>query len=467
MEPVVVLVGRPNVGKSTLFNGLTRSRDALVADFPGLTRDRQYGHVTLGERPFIIVDTGGIGVDDAAVDTLMSRQSTQALQEADVILFVVDGRSGLSPIDSDIANQLRRMNKPVILGVNKTDGMQEDVALGEFAHLGFNHVVPLAASHGRGLQDLVYQCESLFPPEPTESEDTTLKLDKEAIVIAFIGRPNVGKSTLVNRILGEERVVVYDMPGTTRDSIRIPFSRNQQSYILIDTAGVRKRGRIQQSIEKFSVIKSLQAIDEANVCLLVIDAREGVTEQDLHMAGFIVESGRAIVIVVNKWDGLDEESKDKVKQDIERRLPFLTYAKKRFVSALHGSNVGLLYADIHEAYDSANMALSTSKLTRLLQDMVSQHQPPLVKGRRIKLRYAHAGGHNPPTIVIHGNQLNDLPDSYKRYLANQFTEQLNLVGTPVKISFKTGDNPFKNKKNELTPRQQRKKKRLISRRYKK
>lgn len=466
MEPVVVLVGRPNVGKSTLFNGLTKSRDALVADYPGLTRDRQYGHVSIGLCPFLIVDTGGIGVDDAEVDTLMSRQSAQALQEADVILFVVDARSGVSPIDEEIANQLRRANKPVVLCVNKTDGIQEDVAVGEFAHMGFEHVIPLAATHGRGFHELIKQCESLFPIQTELSEEES-KDEEDAITIAFVGRPNVGKSTLVNRMLGEERVVVYDMPGTTRDSICIPFTRNNQSYVLIDTAGVRRRGRIQESIEKFSVIKSLQAIDAANVCLLVIDAREGITEQDLHMAGFIVESGRAIVVVVNKWDGLDEEAKNKVKDDIDRRLPFLHFANKRFVSALHGSGVGLLYDDIQEAFASANQEFSTAKLTRLLQDIVSQHQPPMVRGRRIKLRYAHAGGHNPPTIVIHGNQLDDLPDSYRRYLVNQFTEHLNLVGTPVKISFKISDNPYKHKKNKLTPRQQRKKRRVVAQRYKK
>lgn len=466
MEPVVVLVGRPNVGKSTIFNGLTKSRDALVADYPGLTRDRQYGHVTLGHRQFLIVDTGGIGVDDAEVDTLMSRQSGQALQEADIILFVVDARTGPSPIDEQIASQLRRTNKPVILCINKTDGIQEAVAVAEFSHMGFEYVIPLAASQGLGFYDLISQCEDLFV-KPIELEEDIDEQDEKAITIAFIGRPNVGKSTLVNRMLGEERVVVYNMPGTTRDSIRIPFKRNQQSYVLIDTAGVRRKGRIEQSIEKFSVIKSLQAIDEANVCLLVIDAGEGITEQDLHMAGFIVESGRALVVVINKWDGLDDDSKYKVKDDIDRRLPFLHFAKKRFVSALHGSGVGLLFNDIIDAYQSANQPLSTSRLTKLMQDMISQHQPPMIQGRRIKLRYAHAGGQNPPTIVIHGNQLDELPDSYKRYLINQYTEHLNLVGTPVKIIFKTTDNPFKHKKNKLTPRQQRKKKRLITRRYKK
>ncbi len=466
MEPVVVLVGRPNVGKSTLFNGLTKSRDALVADFPGLTRDRQYGHVTQGTRQFLIVDTGGIGVDDAEVDSLMSRQSAQALEEADLILFVVDGRSGLSPVDEEIANQLRRISKSVILCVNKTDGVQDEVALGDFAHLGFQNALPLAATHGIGFRDLIDLCESFFPDEADNTEEEGSQ-NEGAITIAFVGRPNVGKSTLVNRMLGEERVVVYDMPGTTRDSIRIPFERNNQFYVLVDTAGVRRKGRIQQSIEKFSVIKSLQAIDESNVCLLVVDAREGVTEQDLHMAGFIIESGRALVVVVNKWDGLDEDSKQKVKDDIDRRLPFLHFAKKRFVSALHGSGVGLLFKDIQEAFDSANQELSTSRLTRLLQDIVSQHQPPMTQGRRMKLRYAHAGGHNPPTIIIHGNQLDKLPESYKRYLINQFSKHLNLVGTSVKLVFKTSDNPFKDKKNTLTPRQKLKKRRLIARRAKK
>lgn len=458
MIPVIALVGRPNVGKSTLFNRLTGTQDALVADFPGLTRDRQYGDAVFANKPFIIVDTGGIGVDDLAVDELMSKQSTLALDEADVIFFLVDGRTGLTAVDQEIANKLRKLSKPLFLVVNKVDGIDHSIACSDFQTLGFSQIYGISASHGRGLTPLMQEATANFLTNDVSHEpnDNTIK-------IAFIGRPNVGKSTLINRILGEERVVVYDMPGTTRDSIAIPFTRDEQDYTLIDTAGVRRRARIDEKIEKFSVIKTLQSIKESNVCLMLLDAQEGVTEQDMHLLGFIIETGKALVIAVNKWDGLTEDHKEHVRQALARRLQFVQFAKTRFISALHGSGVGLLFKDIMQAYQSAMQKMSTPKLTRLLQDLVTQHSPPLVQGRRIKLRYAHAGGHNPPIIVIHGNQLEALPDSYKRYLSKAFTEHLQLIGTPLKLEFKSSTNPFKGKKNQLTQRQIKHRQRLMKR----
>lgn len=457
MIPAIALVGRPNVGKSTLFNRLTHTQDALVADFPGLTRDRQYGQAHFENKPFIVIDTGGVGVDDLAVDALMSKQSEIALDEANLILFLVDGRAGLTGIDETIAQRLRKINKPVYLIVNKIDGLDEEIICSEFQKLGFNEVHPISATHGRGMQSLLQALP--IDVEPVVAEDA----DTKAIKIAFAGRPNVGKSTLINRILGEERVIVYDMPGTTRDSIAIPFERDGKPYILIDTAGVRRRSRVNEKIEKFSVIKTLQAIKESHVCMMLLDAQEGLTEQDMHILSFIIESGKALVIAVNKWDGLDDDHKEQVRAELTRRLHFVHFAKIRFISALHGSGVGLLFKDIEQAYTSATQAFSTPKLTRLLQDVVTQHTPPMVNGRRIKLRYAHTGGHNPPIIVIHGNQLESLPDSYKRYLSNAFVSHLNLVGTPLKLEFKGGNNPFKDKKNKLTERQIKKKKRLMKR----
>ncbi|MBA2711806.1 MAG: ribosome biogenesis GTPase Der [Tatlockia sp.] len=457
MIPVIVLVGRPNVGKSTLFNRFTRSQDALVADFPGLTRDRQYGQAQYEKRPFIVVDTGGVGVDDLAVDALMSKQSETALEEATLILFLVDARDGLTGIDESIALKLRKINKPVMLVVNKIDGLDEDLVCSDFQRLGFNDIHAISASHGRGMQPLM---EALPLDEPPEIDDTS---DEKVVKIAFAGRPNVGKSTLINRILGEERVVVYDMPGTTRDSISIPFERDGKSYTLIDTAGVRRRSRVDEKIEKFSIIKTLQAIKETHVCMILIDAREGLTDQDMNILSMVIEAGKALVIAVNKWDGLDEDHKEQVRNEIGRRLSFVQFAKIRFISALHGSGVGLLFKDIDEAYKSATQKFSTPQLTRLLQDLVTQHTPPLVNGRRIKLRYAHAGGHNPPIIVIHGNQVDSLPDSYKRYLSNAFVEQLGLIGTPLKLEFKGSTNPFKGRVNKLSVRQIKKKKRLMRR----
>ena len=458
MIPVIALVGRPTVGKSTLFNRITRTQDALVADFPGLTRDRQYGDAVFEKKPFIVVDTGGVGVEDVAVDALMSKQSEFALDEADCVFFLVDGRVGLTAVDREIAMRLRKMSKPVYLVVNKTDGMDEDVACADFQSLGFNDIYPVSATHGRGTPTLLKHVTEHFELAVEEApfEDNTVR-------ICFAGRPNVGKSTLVNRILGEERVVVYDMPGTTRDSIAIPFERDAQHYVLIDTAGVRRRARVDEKIEKFSVIKTLQSIKESNVCLMLIDATEGLTDQDLHLLGFIVESGKALVIAVNKWDGLDEDHKESVRAELTRRLHFVQFAKIRFISALHGSGVGGLFKDIMQAYTSAVQVLSTPKLTRILLELTTKHTPPLVNSRRIKLRYAHTGGHNPPVVVIHGNQVDSLPDSYKRYLANAFTAELGLVGTPLKLEFKNSSNPFKDKKNTLTDKQVKHRARMLKR----
>ncbi len=457
MVPVIALVGRPNVGKSTLFNRITRTQDALVADFPGLTRDRQYGEAEFDKKTFIVIDTGGIGVDDLAVDALMSKQSAVALIESDIVFFLVDARAGLTSVDQTVATHLRKTGKHVYLIVNKTDGLDDDCALAEFQSLGFTEVYGISATHGHGMQELLQTVTDTFPPlEAPEAETSAIK-------IAFAGRPNVGKSTLINRILGEDRVVVYDMPGTTRDSISIPFTRDRHHYVLIDTAGVRRRSRVDIAIEKFSVIKTLQAIKESHVCLMLLDAQEGITDQDLHLIGFIIESGKALVIVINKWDGLTEEHKESVRQEISRRLLFADFAQIRFISALHGSGVGGLFKDINQAYASATQSLSTPQLTRLLQELVLKHAPPLVGGRRIKLRYAHAGGQNPPLIIIHGNQVGSLPESYKRYLMNAFSDHLKLVGTPLKMEFRGGDNPFQGKKNVLTDRQVKQRARLMKR----
>lgn len=489
MIPVVALVGRPNVGKSTLFNRLTRTRDALVADFPGLTRDRKYGRAEVEGREFIVIDTGGIDGTEEGVETRMAEQSLLAIEEADVVLFMVDARAGLMPADKQIANHIRSRQKPTFLVANKTDGLDPDSAVADFYSLGLGNIHAIAASHGRGVTSLLETAllpwmDEIDPREVTEEDENeaywaalaaeengeTLEDEEEEafdptglpIKLAIVGRPNVGKSTLTNRILGEDRVVVYDMPGTTRDSIYIPMERDDREYILIDTAGVRKRGKITDTVEKFSVIKTLQAIEDANVVLLVIDAREGISDQDLSLLGFILNSGRSLVIVVNKWDGLSQEIKDQVKETLDYRLGFIDFARVHFISALHGSGVGNLFESVTEAYDCSTKRVNTSMLTRIMNMAAEDHQPPLVRGRRVKLKYAHAGGYNPPIVVIHGNQVKDLPDSYKRYLMNYFRRSLNVMGTPIRIQFKEGDNPFAGKRNLLTPTQQRKRKRLLS-----
>jgi GTP-binding protein len=459
MLPVIALIGRPNVGKSTLFNRLTRSRDALVADLPGLTRDRKYGEGDLGERDYIVIDTGGISGDEAGIDKEMAYQSFQAVEEADIVLFIVDGRAGLNPADEMIAQHLRRNEKKAYLVVNKTDGIDPDVARADFYALGLGDPLTIAAAHGRGVRQLIdLTLDEAGVPHPEEGEEQEKEFDP-SIKIAIVGRPNVGKSTLVNRMLGEERVVVYDHAGTTRDSVYIPYERDGQEYTLIDTAGVRRRRQVTEAVEKFSIIKTLQAIKDAHVVISLIDARDGVTEQDLSMLGFVIDSGRALVVALNKWDGMDSDAKDTVKGQIERRLGFASFARLHFISAKHGTGVGDLYKSVNEAYKFAMMKWSTNALTKLLEDVVADHQPPAVNNRRIKLRYAHQGGSNPPIIVVHGNQTDALPGSYKRYLENRFTKFLKVRGTPMRFEFRSGENPFAGKVNKLTPRQLAKKER--------
>ncbi len=474
MLPVIALVGRPNVGKSTLFNRLTRSRDALVADYPGLTRDRKYGQAKYHGWQFILVDTGGISGDEHGIDAAMAEQSLLAIEEADVVFFLVDIRAGLTAADEAIAKHLRTQGKTTYLVVNKVDGVDGDSGSAEFYQLGLSSLHQIAAAHGRGVNQLLEVAldplQAQFPTmqvveteeeEELSAEEQLEKLQALPIKLAIVGKPNVGKSTLTNRILGEDRVVVYDMPGTTRDSIYIPMERDEQDYVLIDTAGVRKKGKISDAVEKFSVIKTLQAIEEANVVLLVIDAREGISDQDLSLLGFILNAGRALVLAVNKWDGLDIKVKDDIKRELDFRLGFIDFARLHFISALHGTGVGHLYESVQEAYQSATKRVNTSMLTRIMEMAQEDHQPPLVRGRRVKMKYAHAGGYNPPRVVIHGNQVDDLPDSYKRYLMNYFRKSLKVMGTPIQIEFREGSNPFQGKKNKLTQSQLRKRKRLM------
>lgn len=441
MKPVIALVGSPNVGKSTLFNKLTGTRQALVADHAGLTRDRIYGQVKRDDHAFILIDTGGLTDNGDSMAELMRHQAKIAIDEADVVVLMVDGRAGLMPADEVIARQLRQVGKPVIVAINKTEGMQSEIAAAEFYALGLSNVQVISAAQGRGIEPLLALLTSLLP-----APDTGIlpeELDEDRIRLAVVGRPNVGKSTLINRLMGEERVVAYDEPGTTRDSIYIPFDKDGTAYTLIDTAGVRRRSRVSERLEKFSIVKTLQAIDAANVVMLVIDARSGVVDQDLHLAGLVIESGRAVVIAINKWDGMDKSDRDWVVNDIDRRLPFLNFAKTHFISALHGSGVGLLFASVKQAYENALSQIPTSRLTRVLEQAVAEHAPPLVHGRRIKFRYAHLGGKNPPRIIIHGNQTDATPNSYRRYLENYFRDALKLRGTPVMIELRTGHNPYR------------------------
>ncbi|PXY94221.1 ribosome biogenesis GTPase Der [Gilliamella apis] len=481
MVPVVALVGRPNVGKSTLFNRLTRTRDALVADFPGLTRDRKYGRAEIKGHEYIVIDTGGIDGTEDGVESFMAEQSLQAIEEADIVLFLVDARAGAMPADHAIAKHLRSRQKATFLVANKIDGIDADSAISDFYSLGLGDIHPIAASHGRGVNVLIEtvldpifhfandqnevlsedELDDVLPESYDDIEDEAESLINQPIKVAIVGRPNVGKSTLTNRILGEERVVVYDMPGTTRDSIYIPMTRDDREYIMIDTAGVRKRGKVTETVEKFSVIKTLQAIEDANVVILVIDAREGISDQDLSLLGFIINSGRSLVIAVNKWDGLSQDIKEQVKTTLDDRLDFIDFARLHFISALHGSGVGNLFDSIQEAYDCATSRVNTALLTKIMQMAQDDHQPPLVRGRRVKLKYAHAGGYNPPIVVIHGNQVEDLPDSYKRYLMNYFRRSLKIMGSPIRIQFKEGANPFEGRKNSLTASQQRKRRRLM------
>jgi len=474
MVPVIALVGRPNVGKSTLFNRLTRTRDAIVGDLSGLTRDRQYGEAKWEGRSYILVDTGGISGDEEGIDEKMAEQSLLAIEEADVVLFLVDARAGLTAGDQMIGEHLRKRNKRSYLVVNKVDNIDPDIARAEFAPMGLGEALPIAGAHGRGITQMLEVAlgdfardeeENALDEDVAEGEEAKRipgPSEKDGIKIAIIGRPNVGKSTLVNRMLGEDRVVVYDQPGTTRDSIYIPFERNDEKYTLIDTAGVRKRGKIHEEVEKFSVVKTLQAIKDANVVIFVMDAREGVVDHDLNLLGFAIESGRALVIALNKWDGMEPGERDYVKTELERRLFFVDYADIHFISALHGTGVGNLYKSVQASFTSAITRWPTNRLTQILEDAVQEHQPPMVSGRRIKLRYAHLGGANPPLIVIHGNQVDAVPKSYTRYLENTFRRVLKLVGTPIRIEYKGGENPYEGNKNTLTDRQVNKKRRLMS-----
>ena|SRR3990167_1342917 len=462
MIPVIALVGRPNVGKSTLFNRLTRTQNALVADFPGLTRDRQYGNAIFNSTQFIVVDTGGIGVDNLLIDGLMSEQSAIALQEANYILLLLDARAGLTSVDEEIALQLRKLNKPIYPIINKIDGINEHILSAEFQQLGLGQMCYISATHGHGIDGLLKTITSKFIQIDHQTTPEISASASKNIKITFVGRPNVGKSTLVNRMLGEHRVVVCDIPGTTRDSIKTEFIRDTQRYTLTDTAGIRRRARVTEKIEKFSIIKTLQSIKESNICLLVLDALEGITDQDMHVLRFVIEAGKGLVIIVNKWDNLDMEHKQQIKNELTRRLRFVSFAKIRFISALYGSGVQELWSDIRQAYVSSMVPLCTSELTRLLQDFITRHSPPRVNGRQVKMRYAHSGGNNPPIIVIHGNQLDNLLDSYKQYLINSFSKSLGLIGTSLKLEFKTNINPFQDKKNELNLHQIKKKRRLMT-----
>lgn len=455
MKTVFALIGRPNVGKSTIFNQITKTRQALVADLPGLTRDRQYGHATYDDKSFIIIDTGGIGESEKGIDDYMESQSRTAIEEADVILFVLDARAGLLASDQQIAKQLRQLGKKIFVIANKTDGVHE-ASISELFALGLGEPIHVAASHGRGIAQLLEVVTEHLPPDDEDLQD-----DVKGLKLSIIGRPNVGKSTLVNRLLGEDRVVVYDMPGTTRDSIYIPFNRDGKDYTIIDTAGVRRKGRIGEKVEKFSVIKTLQAIKDSNVVVLVVDAKEGIVEQDLHLLGFALEAGRAVVIAINKWDGMTDYQKRIVQDDIERRFAFASFVKVHLISAKYGNGVGNLYPSIHKAFQASMTKVSTSRLTQVLQDAVDSHAPPMVGGRRIKLRYAHMGGHNPPVFVIHGNQVTKIPKDYQRYLENVFRKVFNLQGTPITMEFKQGENPYAGRKNKVSDRVVNKKKREV------
>jgi GTP-binding protein len=443
MKPVIALVGRPNVGKSTLFNRLTKSRDAIVADYAGLTRDRHYGNGKQGKQEYIVIDTGGFEPDAASgIFKEMAKQTRQAVAEADVVLFVVDARAGVSAQDHDIANYLRRLGKPCLLVANKAEGMVEGVPLVEFFELGLGEVYPISAAHGQGIRALV---DLALAPVAGLIDEVTEPEQPGVIKLAVAGRPNVGKSTLINVWLGEERLVAFDLPGTTRDAISVPFERNGQKFELIDTAGLRRKGKVFEAIEKFSVVKTLQAIESANVVLLLIDATQGVTDQDAHIAGYILENGRAVVLAVNKWDAVDEYQREIVKRSIETRLAFLKFANLHLISAQKRQGLGPLWASIAQAYKAANCKMSTPVLTRLLLESVQFQSPKRAGMFRPKLRYAHQGGMNPPVIVIHGNSLEHVTDAYRRFLEGRFRKEFDLVGTPLRIEMKTSANPFADK----------------------
>jgi GTPase len=440
MLPTIVLVGRPNVGKSTLFNRLTKSRDALVADLPGLTRDRHYGRGIGASKPYLVIDTGGFEpTAESGILKEMAKQTLLAIDEADVVIFIVDGRAGITPQEYIIADTLRRAQRPVLLAVNKTEGMQKAVVSADFFELGLGEPLSISSAHGEGVKDLIELALEGFP-EP--QQDNEVQNDNRVPKVAIVGRPNVGKSTLVNALLGEERVIAFDEPGTTRDSIEIDLEKNGKHYVIIDTAGVRKRGRVFESIEKFSVVKTMQAIEDANVAILVVDAQEGITEQDAHVAAYILDAGRALVVAINKWDGLKEDERDWIKNEIDRKLKFLDFAKFHYISALRNKGLPELFTSVDGAFKAAFAKLATPQLTRVLIDAVAQHQPPVSRGTRPKLRYAHQGGMNPPIVVVHGNHVDGVKDSYKRFLEGVFRKTFQLIGTPLRVQFKQGDNPF-------------------------
>ncbi|MDH3761845.1 MAG: ribosome biogenesis GTPase Der [Gammaproteobacteria bacterium] len=440
MIPVIALIGRPNVGKSTLFNVFTRSRDAIVANEPGLTRDRQYGIGERNDKTFIVVDTGGLSGEKQDLDDLMAQQTRLAMDEADELIFLVDARDGLTSGDRLIADLVRKSGKPCHVVINKIDGFDADQVMADFYALGFEQLQSISAAHRKGTSILLDRLLAAYPAQQPLSEAAS------GPMIAVIGRPNVGKSTLINRLVGQERVVAFDQPGTTRDTISVPFERHGKPYTLIDTAGVRRRGKVHQAIEKFSVIKALEAIENCQVAIVVIDAREGLTDQDMTLIGYVLNAGRALVIAINKWDGLDSDQREHNRSTLQRRLAFVSFAAQHFISARHGTGVGELMGSVDQAYASACRDLNTRYLTDLLEEAVFKHNPPLHHGRRVKLRYAHQGGRNPPVIVIHGNQTAHLPDAYLRYLTNFYISKLKLKGTPLRIELKSGKNPFADKK---------------------
>jgi GTPase len=461
VKPTVVLVGRPNVGKSTLFNRLTRSRDALVADLPGLTRDRHYGQGRMGEKPFIVVDTGGF--EPVAKDGIMSemaRQAREAIAEADVVLFIVDGRAGVSPQDKRIAQMLRETSTPVLLVVNKTEGMRLEVVTAEFHELAMGHPNAISAEHGEGVSSLI---EEALEPFPVHREEEN---EPDHPRVAIVGRPNVGKSTLVNRLLGEERVIAFDQPGTTRDSIEVELDWEGKRYTLVDTAGIRRKGKVFESVEKFSVVKTLQSIERAHVVVLVVDAEANIADQDAHIAGYILEAGRSLVVAVNKWDAVDSEKRKDVKSDLERKLQFLDFAEFMTISARMGTGIKGLLAAVDGAFAAAMAKLSTPKLTRALQAAVEQQQPPMSGRFRPKMRYAHQGGSNPPIVVIHGSGLEGVKRPYLRYLENSFRKAFKLKGTPLRIELRSSVNPYEGRKKPLTEKQdaQRRRRKIISKR---
>ena len=444
MKPVIALVGRPNVGKSTLFNRLTQTRDAIVADYAGLTRDRHYGNGRQGKHEFIVIDTGGFEPDaGSGIYKEMAKQTRQAVAEADVVVFVVDAREGLSAQDHEIAKELRRLGKPCVLTANKAEGMQDGTRLGEFYELGLGEVYGISAAHGQGIRGLVeLALEPLHLVDPEDEEDNG---EAKPIKLAVAGRPNVGKSTLINTWLGEERLVAFDLPGTTRDAITVPLERDGQHFELIDTAGLRRKGKVFEAIEKFSVVKTLQAIESANVVLLLLDATQGVTDQDAHIAGYILESGRAVVLAINKWESIDSYQREQIQRQIETRLPFLKFASMHYISAIKRQGLGPVWAAIAQAHRSATRKMSTPVLTRLLLEAVQFQSPQRAGMFRPKLRYAHQGGMNPPVIIIHGNSLEHVTDAYKRFLEGRFRKEFDLVGTPLRIEFKTSANPYAEK----------------------